>query len=213
MTWGPRPLGSGGGGGGLTLGPATNTFTAATQTAAETLRDNYASANADWLAQYDAEPTFTIAVSWPATPTNTIYQSRRESAWADVTGLVRGPQGEVGSQARFDLLCYANAATAPATPTGGSYVLATGVLTVPTGTTAAPVEPPTNQFSWVSRATINPLVDSGTVTPTWSAFTTDVESSLAVRAETAETAAETAQTAAETAQAAAETATDRGGDR
>ena len=44
-----------GGAGGLTLGPPTNTFTAATQAAAETARDTYATANPDWLAQYDAE--------------------------------------------------------------------------------------------------------------------------------------------------------------
>ena len=112
----------------------------------------------------------------------------------------------VGVQGRFDVFCYANGATVPSTPTGGSYVVSTGVLAVPTGTTAAPVEPPANQFSWVSRATINPFTQSGTVTPTWSAFTTDVEASLAARAEAAETGAETAQTAAEAAQTAAETA-------
>ena len=47
------PGGSGGGGGGLTLGPPTNTFTAATQALAEAARDTYAAANADWLAAYD----------------------------------------------------------------------------------------------------------------------------------------------------------------
>ena len=87
----------GGGGGGLTLGPETNTFNAATKTAAAAARDTYASANAAWLAQYDAEPTFTIILSWPATtPTDTVYQSRRSGAWVDVTGLVRGEQGEEG---------------------------------------------------------------------------------------------------------------------
>ena len=109
----------------------------------------------------------------------------------------------MGAQARFDVFCYDTAATAPTTPTGGTYNLATGVLTVPTGTTAAPVEPPTNQFSWRSQASINPATQSGSVTPTWSAFTTDVEEGLAARAEAAETGAETAQTAAEAAQTAA----------
>ena len=90
-------VGTGGGGGGLTLGPPTNTFTAATQAAAETARDTYATANPLWLAQYDAEATFTIVISWPATPTNTLYQSRRSSAWADVTGLVRGQRGITGT--------------------------------------------------------------------------------------------------------------------
>ena len=198
-----RVAGGSGGGGGLILGPAQNAFTAATKAAAETLRDNYASANAAWLAQYDAEATFNIQISWPATPTNTVYQARRAGSWADVTGLLRGPMGNVGAQARFDVFCYDTAATAPTAPTGGTYNLATGVLTVPTGTTAAPVEPPTNQFSWRSQAVINPATQSGSVTPTWSAFTTDVEEGLTARAEAAETGAETAQTAAEAAQTAA----------
>ena len=86
----PGPGGGGGGAGGLTLGPAPNTFTAATRAAAEALRD---AESAAWLAEYDAEPTFTITLNWPATPTNTIYQARRSSSWADVTGLVRGPRG------------------------------------------------------------------------------------------------------------------------
>ena len=195
-----------GGGGGLTLGPPTNSFNAATETAAETARDTYATANPSWLAQYDAEPTFTIELSWPATPTNTKYQARRGSAWADVTPIIRGPIGNQGDQGRFDVFCYANGATAPATPTGGSYVIVTGVLTVPTGTTAAPTEPPSNQLAWISRATINPLTQTGTVTPTWSVFVTDVEGDLAARAEAAETAAEAAQTNAETAETNAETA-------
>ena len=88
--------GGSGGGGGLTLGPPTNEFNAATRAAAETARDTYATANADWLAQYDAEPTYTIILSWPSTPTDTIYQARREGAWADVTGLLEGPEGPEG---------------------------------------------------------------------------------------------------------------------
>ena len=44
--------GGGGGGAGFALGPATNTFNAATQAAGVTARDAYATANADWLAQY-----------------------------------------------------------------------------------------------------------------------------------------------------------------
>ena len=86
-----------GGAGGLTLGPPTNTFTAATQALAETARDTYATANPDWLAQYDAEPTFLISINWPATPTNTVYQSRRSDSWADVTPLVRGRTGATGA--------------------------------------------------------------------------------------------------------------------
>ena len=90
--------GSGDGGGGLTLGPAPNSFTAATRTLAETARDNATTGiTGTLLAQYDAEPTFTITLNWPATPTNTVYQARRGGAWADVTGLVRGPTGSSGA--------------------------------------------------------------------------------------------------------------------
>ena len=85
--------GGGAGGGGLTLGPPQNQFTGANRAAAQSARDTYATANADWLAQYDAEPTFTIILTWGTT---TIYEARRGGAWADVTGLVRGPAGAKG---------------------------------------------------------------------------------------------------------------------
>lgn len=87
----------GGGVGGLTLGPPTNSFNAATEAAAEAARDAYAAANAGWLAQYDAEPTYTIILSWPVAPTNTKYQARRSNAWADLTGILRGPRGAAGA--------------------------------------------------------------------------------------------------------------------
>ena len=50
-----RPGGLGGGGV-LGLGPIQNTFgdaSTANRAAAETLRNTYATANAEWLAQYD----------------------------------------------------------------------------------------------------------------------------------------------------------------
>ena len=94
-----RRGGSGGGGGGLTLGPPQNQFTGANKAAAETARDTYATANATWLAQYDAQPTYVISLAWPAaTPTTTIYQARRSGAWADVTALVTGPKGDQGDE-------------------------------------------------------------------------------------------------------------------
>ena len=194
--------GTGGSGGGLLLRTPPDTFNGATRTAAETARD----AGITDTTPFDDNPNLAIILTWPVTPTNTVYQVRRGSAWADVTGVVRGPMGLIGNQGRFDVYCYDNAETVPTTPTGGTYVLSTGVLTVPTGTTAAPVEPTGNAVTWRSQATINPAIQSGSVTPTWSAFTTDVEAALAARAETAETGAEAAQTAAEAAQAAAETA-------
>ena len=109
-------VGVGGGGGGLTLGPAVNTFTAATKAAAETARDAYAVANAAWLAQYDDEPTFTITINWPATPTDTVYQARRGAAWADVTGLVRGATGADGSDGAVGATGATGAAGSPGAP-------------------------------------------------------------------------------------------------
>ena len=194
--------GSGGSGGGLLLRTPPDTFNGATRTAAETARD----AGITDTTPFDDNPNLAIILTWPVTPTNTVYQVRRGSAWADVTGVVRGPMGLMGNQGRFDVYCYANAETVPVTPTGGTYNLTTGVLTAPTGTTVTPVEPTGNAVVWRSQAPINPAIQSGSVTPTWTAFTTDVEASLAARATAAETAAEAAQTAAETAQTNAETA-------
>ena len=149
--------GVGGGGGGLTLGPPTNTFNGATRAAAEAVRDAYAAANAAWLAQYDAEPTFTIILTWPAVPANTVYQSRRGNAWADVTGLVRGPKGAEGEQARFVVYAYINASAAPvAAPVGGTFVQSTGVLTVPVGYTAIPASPPSGEETYRAEAVVNP---------------------------------------------------------
>ena len=132
------PAGVGGGGaGGLTLGPPTNEFSGANRTAAQTARDTYATANASWLAQYDAEPTYTIILEWPAAnPTNTIYQARRSGSWADVTGLLRGPQGEDGADAPppiYQRWIFQAAATVPATPTEPSNVDPPAVPGIPSG--------------------------------------------------------------------------------
>ena len=160
MPW--LPVGGvGTGGGGLTLGPPTNAFTAATQALAEAARDTYAAANAAWLAQYDAEATFTIILTWPVVPANTVYQSRRSNAWADVTGLVRGPKGAEGEQARFVVYAYINASAAPAAaPVGGTFVQSTGVLTVPVGYTAIPGSPPSGEETYRAEAVVNPETEA-----------------------------------------------------
>ena len=172
MPWLPVGGVGTGGGGGLTLGPPTNTFTAATQALAEAARDAYATANASWLAEYDAEPTYTIEINWPVAVTDTLYQSRRSSAWADVTGLIRGKPGAagaMGAQGRFLVYAYINAATAPTVaPTGGSYVRSTGTLTVPTGYTAVPSTPVTGSETYRTEAVVNPATDTDTVTLVWS---------------------------------------------
>ena len=202
------PFGSSGsGGGGLTLGPTQNTFgtsLTADKAAAEVLRDAYETANASWLAEYDAEPTFSISLVYGTT---TLYQARRGSAWADVTGLVTGPRGLVGSQARFTISQWRLVTTIPATaPTGGSYVVTTGVLTASTNWSTAALTPSATQILVRSDAPINPLIQTGTVTPSWSIPFEDLDEDIADRVEAAQTAAEAAQTAAETAQTNAETA-------
>lgn len=91
-------LGAGGiSGGGLVLGPVTNAFAAATTAAAETARDTYAAANATWLAEYDANPTWAITIT-ETTGGTTTFQSRRGSTWADVTPVARGDRGRQGIQ-------------------------------------------------------------------------------------------------------------------
>ena len=92
------PGGRGGQGGGLTLGPSTNTFSGADKAAAAAARDAYDAANDGWIESYDAEPTYTIILEWPTTPTNTVFQARRGGAWADVSALVRGPRGDTGGR-------------------------------------------------------------------------------------------------------------------
>ena len=98
----PIVIGAGGtgGGSGLTLGPPINEFTGNSQNNAQNQRNTYGTNNPSWLAQYDAEPTFVIIISWPNTPTNTLYQARRGGAWADVSGLVRGAPGGDGTRRR-----------------------------------------------------------------------------------------------------------------
>ena len=60
--------------------------------------------------------------------------------WTDRTDAIVGRAGPTGPQSRIVLYAYINTATAPTVaPTGGTFVQSTGVKTVPTGYTAAPV--------------------------------------------------------------------------
>ena len=196
-----------GGGGGLTLGPPINTFTAATQALAEDARDDYATANAAWLAQYDAEPTFTIEINWPVAVTDTLYQSRRSGAWADVTGLIRGKKGaagtdgddgDQGAQGRFLVFAYVNSAVAPAAaPAGGTFVRSTGTLTVPVGYTAIPVTPVLTERTYRTQAVVNPATDADIVVLAWVLPSEAPEYDAAGLAEAAQEAAEAAQALAE----------------
>ena len=200
-----RRGGSGTGGGGLLFRTPPDEFTAATRAAAETARD---AAITD-TTPFDDNPSLAITLNWPATPTNTVWQVRRSSSWADVTPAIRGPMGLMGDQARFTVSQFravASNAIPITAPTGGSYVQSTGVLTSSTGWSTTRPTPASGQVVVQSDAPINPATDADTVTPTWSVPFEPLDEGVALRTEAAETDAETAQAAAETAQAAAETA-------
>ena len=81
--------GGSGGGAGLALGPEWNEFTSIAA------RDNYATANADWLAEYDANPAFLIEVTISGTSTR--YR-RNNSAWEVVTNVIKGGKGDKGDR-------------------------------------------------------------------------------------------------------------------
>lgn len=80
---------------------------------------------------------------------------------------VTGSTGADGPQGIFNLEIYRNAASTPSTPSGGSYVLATNALTAPADWTTSPSTPSTGENTYISRASINPATQSGTITPTW----------------------------------------------
>ena len=76
------------GGSGFVLGPEDNEFTSTA------LRDTYATNNTDWLAEYDANPSFLVLVRVGTTAT---YYRRNNSAWENVNGII----GLLASQARY----------------------------------------------------------------------------------------------------------------
>ena len=124
-----------GGGGGLTLGPPQNTFTGSNKSAAVAARRTYQNDHAPWLAQYDAEPTFTIALTYGSTTT---YQARRGGAWADVTPIVTGPAGDDAPPPIYQRWIFQAAATVPAVPTSPSEADVGQIPALPTGWLAGP---------------------------------------------------------------------------
>ena len=82
-----------------------------------------------------------------------------------------GTDGAQGVQGLYTVEIYRNvlAAQASITPVGGSIVVATAVTVAPNlwATTLTPAT--TGQKTIISRATVNPETQSGTITPTWSA--------------------------------------------
>ena len=65
---------------GTNLGPETNSFTGTTRALAEASRDRYFTNNPTKLAQYDADDSINIRLTWGVLR---VYQFRRESAWVD----------------------------------------------------------------------------------------------------------------------------------
>ena len=68
------------------LGDEQNVFRGADEATAEAARDTYATANAAWLATYDADSTRVIKLVYAATSTamTVQYQNRVGNAWTDV---------------------------------------------------------------------------------------------------------------------------------
>ena len=168
--------GSGGGGGGLHFRRPADVFVGNNLGACRTARNTYFNNtnNAAAQAQFVADRSLAVVLN-PTNSGNNVFSTfigavgdtSTNANWVDRTDAV---QGNEGSQGAFDLEIFINATAVPtpATPTGGSFVVSTGVLTPPAGTTLTPEPPGTGEDIYRAQARINPLVDTGTVTPTWS---------------------------------------------
>ena len=89
-----------GGGSGVSLGPVQNTFgdtSSANQAAAETLRDDYATANADWLALYDGDRAFLIRLVWSGNAQAFQRRNVAGNGWETVTRVAPGTPGTPGT--------------------------------------------------------------------------------------------------------------------
>ena len=148
-------IGVGGRGSGFSLGPVQNEFTNAAA------RDTYATANATWLAQYDANRAFWIRVGGAAG--NIQRRNTGGTAWENVTGIVSGQAGAVGPQGRFPIVEHANGATTPTIAGGGSFNLGTGDFTPSTGATAGPTAPGVGEDVYAREAYVDDANDSGIV--------------------------------------------------
>ncbi len=169
-----------GGGGGLHFRRPPDIFSGATLAAAQAARTRHFSTTATdaWL-QFRTDRS--LAIILRATGSDDVFQTYLgggttydDTQWLNRTDAIQGNPGADGAQGRFEVAVYDNSVgqPTPATPTGGSYVLSTGVLTAPTGTTSTPALPSAGERVWISVAEINPrTATSDTVTPTWSEWT------------------------------------------
>lgn len=82
-----------------------------------------------------------------------------------------GEDGEDGDDAHIPLRIYQAAATAPSTPSGGTYTFSTSALSsIPTGwSTSIPTVDPESERIYRAKATVNPNTADATATPSWSA--------------------------------------------
>lgn len=122
-----RPSGSGGDSA-YGLGPPTNTF------ANDAARDAYATANAAWLADYNANRFF-----WIRNGTKIQRRNASGTSWEDVTPVVQGRTGGRGADGSFELSIFRSyTGNLPATPTTPSSVGAGNNPTLPNGWSATP---------------------------------------------------------------------------
>lgn len=100
MSW---TLGGGGGSGGFTLGQSQNIFSAATKTAAETLRDDYAAVNAAWLTAYNDDTSLNIRLEYDDNGAAVAeYQVRNSAGNAWLTNSsAKGVKGDDGAGTDF----------------------------------------------------------------------------------------------------------------
>ena len=103
--------------GGVTLGPEQNTFgaiTAANKAAAETLRNNYAAAQAAWLALYNGDKSFYIRLVWTGNGSAIQRRNAAGNGWEDITFIISGPAGApgtIGSASQIKIAYESNADT------------------------------------------------------------------------------------------------------
>ena len=108
---------------GQNLGPETNEFSGDTRADAEAARDTYATANPTWLAQYDADDTLNIRLTWSSGALR-VYQNRESNAWVD-NGEVEATAAAVTTlsaavtQNTTDIAANTDSITALTTTVGG----------------------------------------------------------------------------------------------
>ena len=168
---------AGSGGGGLHFRNPPDEFTGANLAACRTARNTYFDTTDATAYQEFADDRFLAIILNPTNSTDNVFETytgpatggHDDSMWVDRTDAIVGRAGARGPQARMVLYAYINTATAPTVaPTGGTFVQSTGVKTVPTGYTVAPVSPPTGQETYRAEAIVNPAVDTDTVNLVWS---------------------------------------------